>query len=1204
MADEGAATAPHVHKLLPTLGEAELPRLPTGAPALLVDNTVTVTDPHDILVYHQLARRREFYDTVARYQAQLRHGCASPHCICPTCLAYRQRASMSPGQPPLRKPTQLSARIISHVLASEDGPLDGLCRCGASREGGASAAADQTRRRESHAESQSPSPDSRRGASHTRARPQLDPKSFAQCLFDTDAVRLAEWRATLTGATSGHEGAASSRAAQYRDGALANADVRARMDIDPSQPRSATTTTEHAQPATDGPCPAVRTAQRKVGFTREQAEAAHAGPPTRHTGSDDDESSRQAVSPQRARHAAQTLARLSPDIIAALAQVHRAAKRQEHTAPTAARQGQEDVRRLAAQSVWFTLSCPARLLRSFRFPAAAMTGSASLRGTTSSKDPRRQCLDVQQIQHAFTTLEQLCPWETTLHSLWTCLERLFAPPPSLSILVQPQHDHGSKGPDTAPGTSPRVARQRYLNAVDATHTLVTALLALASPLTDTDAESWPLIRDLLSEGRWAPPDRLKTWNTRQTAALMDIVDRLQNEMAVRLARRIARAVAARVAFREVAKCAQQPRRKQRRGTDVVAGIVEQIVRCATCAEQSPLHAVREPQVSIAATVVMWLKAIVLSDWNGAPEINRATAVGGAVYLLEAFYKARSSLSLQPDEFYIPFLAQRLDAMDVPSHFLARSSNNQAFHLLEHPYLFRPEALVRYYRAMNYSVMSKYYEEALAIERHAKNIAASSTIDVYSRFPGLVRRMQTATLSFLLIVARRDNLVTDALDQLWRREKRELLRPLKVIMGMHEGEEGVDHGGVQQEFFRAVLAEILDADYGMFTIDQTSYSAWFQPGSLEPLYKFELLGLLVSLAIYNGLTLPVNFPLALYMKLLDRKPTTIADIRDGWPELARGLDELLRWSDGDVGAVFVRTYEFSFEAFGSVVHVDMEKVGRNDPWCVRDGKMVRKAHEDVDRRAAFMTVGPHGRPQPIKMGATVTSMIREYGSRDPQARYHSLSGILKGTTASSPSSPPSPVKQVSSASAAAATENENETVSEAEPSLVTNENRKQYVQDYIFWLTDKSVRPQYDAFARGFHACLDRTALSIFTPSALKSLVEGSQRVDLDVLEQHARYSDGYHEQHPTITDFWAVVKQWHPQKVSLLLEFVTASDRVPVTGTASIAFTIQRAGNSDERLPTSMTCFGRLLLPQYSSRAILEEKLDKALQNTKGFGAP
>ena len=38
-------------------------------------------------------------------------------------------------------------------------------------------------------------------------------------------------------------------------------------------------------------------------------------------------------------------------------------------------------------------------------------------------------------------------------------------------------------------------------------------------------------------------------------------------------------------------------------------------------------------------------------------------------------------------------------------------------------------------------------------------------------------------------------------------------------------------------------------------------------------------------------------------------------------------------------------------------------------------------------------------------------------------------------------------------------------------------------------------------------------------------------------------------------------------------------------------------------LPTSSTCFGKLLLPEYADREKLERKVRLALQNSKGFGA-
>jgi len=51
-------------------------------------------------------------------------------------------------------------------------------------------------------------------------------------------------------------------------------------------------------------------------------------------------------------------------------------------------------------------------------------------------------------------------------------------------------------------------------------------------------------------------------------------------------------------------------------------------------------------------------------------------------------------------------------------------------------------------------------------------------------------------------------------------------------------------------------------------------------------------------------------------------------------------------------------------------------------------------------------------------------------------------------------------------------------------------------------------------------------------------------------------------------------------------------------------FVIQRNGPDSDRVPTSLTCFGRLLLPEYSHRRKLREKLKLAIEHGKGFGVP
>ena len=80
------------------------------------------------------------------------------------------------------------------------------------------------------------------------------------------------------------------------------------------------------------------------------------------------------------------------------------------------------------------------------------------------------------------------------------------------------------------------------------------------------------------------------------------------------------------------------------------------------------------------------------------------------------------------------------------------------------------------------------------------------------------------------------------------------------------------------------------------------------------------------------------------------------------------------------------------------------------------------------------------------------------------------------------------------------------------------------------------------------------------------------------------------------------MKKYDLEQKKRLLEFVTASDRVPVGGMRNLQFTLQRNGVEDGHLPSSYTCYGILLCPEYSGKEVLREKLAMALENSKGFG--
>ncbi|KAK5045769.1 hypothetical protein LTR84_008861 [Exophiala bonariae] len=585
---------------------------------------------------------------------------------------------------------------------------------------------------------------------------------------------------------------------------------------------------------------------------------------------------------------------------------------------------------------------------------------------------------------------------------------------------------------------------------------------------------------------------------------------------------------------------------------------------------------------IGTAVIELIRTVMLKTWDRSPVVQRAGPVGGALELLAGIYRERKDLNLESDLFMMPFIADTFDDISMPSEWLSFRADNRQMHLLSFSFLFENATLVRYFRAINIEIMRKSHEGAALVFNDARHFTWMPMIPIYGA-KEVLARLRPHMAKYFILTIRRDNLLNDAINQIWRRERQELMRPLRVRLGKDEGEDGLDHGGVQQEFFRVVFAEALKPDYGMFTVDGTTRMTWFQPGSFEPLYRFEALGILMSLAVFNGLTLPVTFPLAFYRKLLDLKVKKLDHIEDGWPDLAKGLENLLEWSDGDVGDVIARTYEFSYELCGSVVTIDMDKVGRHDPWPQTRPKIGRKGKERAKSTTFELPLDNAELTPPIQPSPELQPTLTSSSLFPAISRTSSIS--LKGIT--------TPISMSDSDMLLES--------SAIEAPLVTNANRAQYVKDYVLWLTHKSVAEQYEAFARGFYTCLDRTALSIFTPESLKYVIEGHPEIDIDELERATTYDD-YARHSRTIDDFWHVVRNMSPDQHRQLLEFVTASDRVPVNGMSSVVFIVQKNGDDDSRLPSSSTCYGRLLLPQYSSREVLEEKLTKAIENCVGFG--
>lgn len=793
-----------------------------------------------------------------------------------------------------------------------------------------------------------------------------------------------------------------------------------------------------------------------------------------------------------------------------------------------------------AQSTFFIFSSAKHILHSFRKGAL---DSKAHHSTTGSH------LDIPNLRTSLQRLLAVCPWDIALHSLWSALDKLFVPP---NDFTSARASRRSSLSSTMAGPAPPVVRRmsetatdEHLSDADAAHIATVVLFVLVSAVPDLNLSTWRRILRMRAAGTIASSADMQKLPAEHAQQAVEATDKLEHELGLRLVNRLVRALTARLAYHEISKARQAyslDLPKQRR-FNVLDHIVDHLSEHHSLGQSDNEN--DSPQYTgPAPLIVEWLRTVFLREWDGNPEMAKSSAAGGAVQILALMYKERSRLGLHPEDFQTPFLADRLDPLEMPLAWVGGLPNNRTMHLLSYSFLFPPSFLVIYFRALNYSAMSKYFEAAMTTTRHVTQTAFGS-ISI-SDDAALLSRMKVSMSTYLVLVVRRDNILTDALDQLWRREKRELMRPLKVQMGMDEGEEGLDHGGVQQEFFRVLMAEALDPAFGMFTLDSRHRISWFRPCSLEPLYKFELLGLLMSIAVYNGLTLPINFPVAFYRKILGLKVKHLDHIRDGWPELTQGLEMLLNWKDGDVSDIFMRTYEFSFEAVDRVETVDMQKVNRDTMWPL-SGRASTATPTTDSKAWSSQSRSDHlgvASPPSSTMAATPTRSASE-------DTFKPVSGSL------SLQSPTPPVE---------------------EAALVTNENRHQFVKDYIFWLTNKSIRPQFEAFLRGFYMCLDRSALSIFTPESLKSVVEGLQEIDVKELENHARYEGGFGPDHRVIQDFWSIVQGYSAEKKAHLLEFVTASDRIPVNGISSIMFVIQKNGVGD--LVSCSLWYPKLLVQQ------------------------
>ncbi|GAB7337952.1 hypothetical protein MBLNU457_4332t1 [Dothideomycetes sp. NU457] len=574
----------------------------------------------------------------------------------------------------------------------------------------------------------------------------------------------------------------------------------------------------------------------------------------------------------------------------------------------------------------------------------------------------------------------------------------------------------------------------------------------------------------------------------------------------------------------------------------------------------------------AAMWLLWLQFAFLRNWNGGARIRANSVAGVALRLMRLLcnvflvpnpfianiFTAHSSTELELSDVLlaIPRISFHLTSEALIADYLTYLSSPEVCHLVDFEFLFKTIEITEHFRTYCHMKMRKAFGtvEACNLSRNRFSRQFGLAHDAY-----LDRRLKIDLQYYLVIKVSRESVLADAFDQLWQRERRELYRPLRVRMGMEEGEIGHDLGGVQVEFFNLVCKEAFESDRSLFVIDPETQLAWLRPFSLEPLYRYELLGLLFGLAMYNGITLPVSLPLAFYRKLLGNR-CNFDDLKEGWPSLARNLESLLSMDGVEDLAV-----DFTYTVTANGLLLDAELA---DPW-----------YSGTPDEPGLLTV----------YSFSSDGSRADLGEDDPA--YHMVQTVRADEEGMELDLkwPGWTVKQLDPGDP------------NHEPISVTSRNRHEYVDNYTQWILDWSVRPQFYAFAAGFYRAVDTKATRMLTPEIFRSLLEGQNHLDINELRAVTTY-DGYTKDSKQIKWFWQVVESYSQEKQKLLLEFVTASKRVPIHGASTLVFRIEDMEADTGSLPGSSTCFGTLRLPRYESMEKLRTKLDIALEHSIGFG--
>lgn len=178
--------------------------------------------------------------------------------------------------------------------------------------------------------------------------------------------------------------------------------------------------------------------------------------------------------------------------------------------------------------------------------------------------------------------------------------------------------------------------------------------------------------------------------------------------------------------------------------------------------------------------------------------------------------------------------------------------------------------------------------------------------------------------------------------------------------------------------------------------------------------------------------------------------------------------------------------------------------------------------------------------------------------------------------------------------------------------VDSTNLHSYLEAQLKYRLLTRIHDQLSELVRGFYEVVPEPFLSVFDFQELELLLHGMPVIDMDDWIRNSLYTGDFSGKpnHQVVLWFWETVKEYPDEKKAKLLQFVTGTCGVPSMGFEYLQgndqnirrFTIHGDKNL-QIFPRSHTCFNRIDMPLYKSKAELQKWLTMAISSeASGFG--